>query len=118
MMTIEKKVNASKIFTKAQQVDSRLSSAFGIDANFRIDFTALMCSIGTYVNGPKSSFIAEVSEDELFRYATNTGILGTGIAMIDTTHRELIMDAVSVCHELHDLFMDDCSKNVNVLAWD
>lgn len=116
MMTIEKKVSASKIFTKAQQVNSRLSSAFGIDVNFRIDFTTLTCSIGTYVNGPRSSFIAEVSEDELVRCATNTGILGTGIAMADATHRELIMDAVSVCRQLHDLFMDDC-KDVDVLAW-
>ena len=116
MMTIEKKVNASEILTKAQQVNDRLHSAFGIDATFKIDFTSLTHTIDTYVNGPMSSFIAEVSEEELFVAATDTGILGRGVAMADAAHKELIMDAVSVCCELHDLLIDD-NKDVNVIAW-
>lgn len=116
MMTIEKKLAASEILTKAQQITNRLNAFSCVDANFSIDFKVLTSSLSTYVNGPRSRFVAEVSEDELFVSATNTGILGTGIAMADAAHRELIMDAVSVCRQLHDLFMDDC-KNVNVLAW-
>ena len=115
MMSIVKKVNAAEILVKAQQVDRRLGAFSCVDANFSIDFSTLTWSLSTYVNGPRSSF-AEVSDEDLFRSATNTGILGTGIALADATHRELIMDAVSVCRQLHDLFMDDY-KDVDVLAW-
>ena len=116
MMTIEKKINASQILTKAQQTDDKLSRAFGVDSTFKIGFNVLTKMIGSYVHGSANKYSFEVSEDELFTNATNTGILGHGVAMADANHKELIMDAVSVCRELHDLLVDDC-KGVNALAW-
>lgn len=116
MMTIEKKLAASEILTKAQQINDNLNKTFGIDPTFVIDFNVLTKAIGSYVHGPANRYSFEVTESELFVNATNTGILGHGAAMADTVHKDLIMNAVSVCRELHDLLTGD-NKGVDVLSW-